>query len=251
MRARTPRPDRVVLARCYALGGVHLPADSTGAEQALAFLSRLQRLLEQKQLKRPICEAFGEAMLEQQLALGGVRPPAQTDSAERRAGTVRGQPPLPSTTASARQLDDMQRLYKLQLTISSWASSRVGGRLRKSLQKSSFESWAAPLATALACSASHLRVVILGQGRSMPHSMVADEQKAPCHCTGLPVTTDRSCGHHTRRSSITCTAHPILRLSCIAAFPVPTAPLPSFSIFARSMPPLQRRFCCLAIAAAV
>ena len=74
---------------CLALRGLRLPSPGRtgGAAQARAFLERVERLLAAKQLRglvRPVCEALGEAMLDQ------AAPPhdelLETDEAE--AGTT-------------------------------------------------------------------------------------------------------------------------------------------------------------------
>ena len=63
-------PSRGAQAMCLALRGLRLPypGRTGGAAQARAFLERVERLLAAKQLRglvRPVCEALGEAMLDQ------------------------------------------------------------------------------------------------------------------------------------------------------------------------------------------
>ena len=63
-------PSRGAQAMCLALRGLRLPSPGRtgGAAQARAFLERVERLLAAKQLRglvRPVCEALGEAMLDQ------------------------------------------------------------------------------------------------------------------------------------------------------------------------------------------
>ena len=139
-RSRKATPGKGSFAMCHALRGLQLPGligkSASGIAQTLAFLQRVERLLANKQLRslhRPLCEALGNALLDQQLRLS-------------EAAACRADPPAgdEADTLSAHSLQ------RLQVQLSLGASARLG--MRRTLT-ASFESWGAPLAAALACAA--------------------------------------------------------------------------------------------------
>ena len=148
-------PGRGPLAMCAALHGLQLPGGVGGSASAStlwsthAFLERVSRLLWTRQMRglhRPICEALGSALLEQQLAAGAATLATASSSTDGEAP-----PPdslaersAPATSAATEQL------HKLLLQLATWATTRVG--MPRSLT-ARFESWAAPLATSLLCMA--------------------------------------------------------------------------------------------------
>ena len=164
-RAAAGAPSRGALAMCLALRGLRLPSPGRtgGAAQARAFLERVERLLAAKQLRglmRPVCEALGEALLDQ------AAPPHDellaSDEAE--AATTAMATPAAAAAATAAGAaegwdDDRVRagwdaadahaaeeLQLLCLRLAEKAERKVG--LPRAFT-AKFESWAAPFATGL------------------------------------------------------------------------------------------------------
>lgn len=164
-------PGRGALALCSALRGLQLPVGSGAAAAATVnFLEQLNVLLvdrTKRGLHRPVCEALGSALLEQQLSQA-----ADADAA-RAAGGADGGGELPGgrnangdggsnlssetggdggwgAGASGRDALAVASLHKLQLQLAAWAINKIGMPPKLNAK---FESWAAPLATALLCAA--------------------------------------------------------------------------------------------------
>ena len=153
-------PSRGALAMCLALRGLRLPSPGRtgGAAQARAFLERVERLLAAKQLRglmRPVCEALGEALLDQ------AAPPHDEILASDEAEAATTAIATPAAAAAAAEGWDDERvragwdaadahaaeeLQLLCLRLAEKAERKVG--LPRAFT-AKFESWAAPFATGL------------------------------------------------------------------------------------------------------
>ena len=141
-------PDFGTLAMCSSLQGVQLPrgsglpaiggavggaSGSGAAEPTRVFLERIASrvLFNQaiKPLRRPVAEALGMALLDQAL-----------DEAARSGGVA---PP-----PSERDARALAQLHALELQLAQWLIKKIKKPIKRNAK---FESWSAPLATALLC----------------------------------------------------------------------------------------------------
>ena len=164
-RGRAAAPGRGALALCSSLRGLQLPVGGGAAAAAtVAFLERLSTMLTSKAMRglhRPVCEALGSALLDQQLQQADAVARASELGVSTREivgelGESSGSLNLEDSSwgaivgASGRDALAVASLHKLQLQLASWAINKIG--MPHSLN-AKFESWAAPLATALLCAA--------------------------------------------------------------------------------------------------
>ena len=179
-RGRAAAPERSSLAMCLALQGLQLPpacSSAASAQRTFTFLKRLQDNVltskPHKGLHKPVCEALGSALLEQQAEAAGLRArDADAAASDHGAGGRATADAVGSSRSSGGWAEQQQhghtqamadialRLHRLQLQLSSWALTFLG---LKNTIMAKFETWPAPLATALLCAAS-------APGLPLPHT---------------------------------------------------------------------------------